>query len=331
MPDDITQAQIDILNLLKDERERWISTQTIGEKFQLSTRKVIQCLSELLRWGYRFETSRRGEIKFLAAPDILFPHEIARGLKTQIIGKEIHGFRSVGSTNSVAHRYAGKNVQEGTVIVAERQTSGRGRLGRTWLSPPKVGIYLSVILRPAIAPAQAPGLSLVAALSVAEAIRHYPKLPAMIKWPNDVLVNGKKTAGVLTELSAELDRINHLIMGIGINVNHKPNDFSPDLSDKATSLQIEQSHPIDRIRLVQAVLLQLEERYLQFLKNGLRDQLKAIKGYSLILGKQITISNDNKIQVGTAIDIDVDGALIITIGKRSRKLLSGEISLTESF
>jgi BirA family biotin operon repressor/biotin-[acetyl-CoA-carboxylase] ligase len=331
MLDDITQTQIDILNLLKDRVESWTSPKFLGERFHLSTKKVNQSLSELLRWGYRFETSRRGEIRFQTAPDILFPHEIARGLKTQVLGQEIHGFRSVSSTNSVAHRYAAKNAQEGTVIVAGRQTAGRGRLGRSWISPPKVGIYLSIILRPTVAPAQAPGLSLVAALSVAEAIRHYPGLSAMIKWPNDVLVNGKKTAGVLTELSAELDRINYLIMGVGINVNHEPNDFPPELSEKATSLQIEQGHSIDRVRLVQGVLLQLEEHYLQFLKNGLKDQRKAIKAYSSILGRQITIRHDSKIQVGTAIDIDVDGALIVTVGKRSLKLLSGEVSLAESY
>lgn len=331
MPDDITQTQIDILNLLKDDCERWTSTQTIGEKFQLSTKKVNQSLSELLRWGYRFDTSRRGEIKFLVAPDILFPHEIARGLKTQIIGREIHGFRSVGSTNSVAHRYAAKSAPEGTVIVAERQTSGRGRLGRTWLSPPRVGIYTSVILRPAIAPVQAPGSSLVAALSVAEAIRHYPGLPATIKWPNDILVKGKKAAGVLTELSAEIDRINYLIIGIGINVNHEPKDFPAELAEKATSLQMEQGCPVDRIKLLQEVLMQLEERYLQFLKSGLKDQLKAIKDYSSILGREISIRHDNKALVGTAIDIDADGALVVSIGRRTLKLLSGEVSLTESY
>jgi BirA family biotin operon repressor/biotin-[acetyl-CoA-carboxylase] ligase len=331
MPDDITQTQIDILNLLKDESERWTSTQALGEKFHLSTKKVNQSLSELLRWGYRFETSRRGEVRFKTAPDILFPHEIARGLKTQMLGCEIHGFRSVSSTNSVAHRHAIKNAPDGTIIVTGRQTAGRGRLGRSWMSPPKLGIYLSVILRPTVAPAQAPGLSLVAALSVAEAIRHYPGLSAMIKWPNDVLVNGKKVAGVLTELSAELDRINFVVIGIGINVNHEPKDFPSELADRATSLQIEQGRPVNRVRLVQEVLLQLEKRYLQFLKSGLKDQLKAIKDYSSILARQISIRHDNKTLVGTAIDIDVDGALVVSVGRRTLKLLSGEISLTESY
>jgi BirA family biotin operon repressor/biotin-[acetyl-CoA-carboxylase] ligase len=331
MPDDITQTQIDILNLLKDQNENWISPKSLGERFHLSTKKVNQSLSELLRWGYRFETNQRGEIRFQTAPDILFPHEIARGLKAQMLGREIHGFRSVGSTNGVAQRYAIKNAPDGTIIVAGRQTAGRGRLGRTWMSPPKLGIYLSVILRPTVAPAQAPGLSLVAALSVAEAIRHYPGLSAMIKWPNDVLVNGKKAAGVLTELSAELDRINFVVIGIGINVNHERKDFPIELADKATSLKIEQGCPINRVRLVQEVLPQLEKRYLQFLKSGLKDQLKAIKDYSSILARQISIRQDNKTMVGTAIDIDVDGALIVSVGKRTMKVMSGEVSLTESY
>ncbi|TFH65880.1 MAG: hypothetical protein E4G91_00800, partial [Candidatus Zixiibacteriota bacterium] len=150
MPDDVTQTQIDILNLLKDRNENWTSPKFLGERFHLSTKKVNQSLSELLRWGYRFETSRRGEVRFQTAPDILFPHEIARGLKAQMLGKDIHGFRSVSSTNGVAHRHAIRNAPEGTVIVAGRQTAGRGRLGRSWLSPPRIGIYLSVILRPTI-------------------------------------------------------------------------------------------------------------------------------------------------------------------------------------
>lgn len=331
MSDDITQTQIDILNLLKDQNDRWISTQTLAEKFHLSIKKVNQSLSELLRWGYRIETSRRGEIRLLAAPDILFPHEIVRGLKTQILGCEIHGFPSVGSTNSVASRHAIKNSPEGTIIIAGRQTAGRGRLGRSWISPPKVGIYLSTILRPAIAAAQAPGLSLVAALSVAEAIRHYPGLSAMIKWPNDVLVNGKKVAGVLTELTAELDRVNFVIIGIGINVNHEPNYFPAELADKATSLRIEQGCTVNRVKLLQEVLLRLEMRYLRFLKSGLTDQLREIKDCSSLLTRQISFQYNNKTQVGTAIDIDADGSLVVNVGERVLRLSSGEISLTESY
>jgi BirA family transcriptional regulator, biotin operon repressor / biotin---[acetyl-CoA-carboxylase] ligase len=331
MPDDITQTQIDILNQLKDQQENWTSPKSLGERLHLSIKRVNQSLSELLRWGYRFETNRRGDVRFLAAPDILFPHEITRGLRAHVVGSEIHGFRSIGSTNSVAHRHAIKNAPEGTIIIAGRQTAGRGRLGRSWMSPPKLGIYLSVILRPTVAPAQAPGLSLVAALAIAEAIRHYPGLTAMIKWPNDVLINGKKVAGVLTELSAELDRINYVIIGIGININHEVKDFPVELADKATSLRIEQGCSVNRVRLVQEILQQLEKRYLQFLKGGLKEQLKPIKDFSSILTSRISIQHDNKTLVGTAIDIDVDGALIVSVGKRTLRLSSGEISLTESY
>ena len=237
MPEDISQTQVDILNLLRDEGDGWIATKKLAEDLHLSVRAVNAGLRELLRWGYRFDTDRQGDVRLQKTPDILFPHEIARGLKTQILGHNIHGFGRVGSTNTVARRYADKGAPEGIVIVAESQTAGKGRLGRSWLSPAKLGIYVSIILRPTIAPAQAPGLSLVAALSVAESIRNCAKLQATIKWPNDVLIEDRKIAGVLTELSAEMDCVDFVIVGIGINVNQQAKDFPTELADKASSVE----------------------------------------------------------------------------------------------
>ncbi len=330
MPEDITQTHVDIIQFLRDKSD-WVSTKALAGHFKLTTPSVNESLRELLRWGYRFDTNHRGEVKFLSAPDILFAHEICRGLKTQVLGKTIYCFRSAGSTNTLAQRYAIKGAPDGTVIVAGKQTAGRGRLGRTWISPPKVGIYMSVILRPDITPAQAPGLSLVAALAVAEAIREYPQLTATIKWPNDVLISGRKVAGVLTELSAELDHVLFVIVGIGINANHQKQDFPDTLADKATSLRIACGDVVDRSAVVRNVLHHLEKRYLQFVKHGLKDQIKAIKDASSILSHTINFQQDGKTAHGTAVDIDTDGALIVTSGKRTIRLLSGEITLKENY
>jgi BirA family transcriptional regulator, biotin operon repressor / biotin---[acetyl-CoA-carboxylase] ligase len=331
MSEDITQTQIEILDWIKSQGQGFSSTRTMGERFGLSIRQINLTLRELLRWGYRFETNRRGEIRFKSAPDILFAHEITRGLQTKILGKEIRCYRSVGSSNSVAQRLALRDAPEGTIVIAGRQTAGRGRLGRNWVSPAKVGIYMSAILRPEITPAQAPGLSLVAALAVAEAIRDYPGLPAQIKWPNDVVIGGKKAAGVLTELSAEMDRTNFVIIGIGVNANHMPKDFPEDLAEKATSLRSEQGSSVDRVRLVQAIVAHLEHRYSQFLKSGLKEQLKPIKAISCLLSRRITFLIDQKAVSGIATDIDEDGSLVVSIGKRMIRLSSGEVSLAESY
>jgi BirA family biotin operon repressor/biotin-[acetyl-CoA-carboxylase] ligase len=331
MPEDISQIQIDILNLLHDKGDDWVSTKKLAEHFHLSVRAVNAGLRELLRWGYRFDTNSRGEVRLQKTPDILFPHEITRGLKTQILGCDIYGFGRVGSTNNVARRYADKGALEGTVIVAESQTAGKGRLGRSWLSPAKLGTYVSIILRPAIAPAQAPGLSLVAALSVAEAIRSHTKLHATIKWPNDVLVEGRKIAGVLTELSAELDCVDFVIVGIGINVNQQPKDFPEELADKASSLRIACGHPVSRIVLIRELLLNLEKRYLSFIKSGLKDQIKTIREYSSILSKQVSFHHNGRVLTGVAVDIDSDGLLIVNVGKHTCKLSSGEVTMTENY
>jgi BirA family transcriptional regulator, biotin operon repressor / biotin---[acetyl-CoA-carboxylase] ligase len=331
MAEDITQSQIDILNFLQDQDDTWVSIKALATQFHLTTAKVNASLRELLRWGYRFESNKRGQIRFQLAPDILFPHEIARNLKTATLGREIHAFRSAGSTNTIAQRYAERGAPNGTLIIAGRQTAGRGRLGRKWLSPAKVGIYLSLILRPKIAPAHAPGLSLIAALSVAESLARYPKLPATIKWPNDVLVHGRKVAGVLTELSAEIDRVSYVIVGIGINANQVISDFPAELAGKATSLRIESAAKVDRVKVVQNVLVHFDRRYQQFLRTGLKDQIKSIREHSAILSREITFKSSGKTMTGTAVDIDDDGSLIVNSNKRQIKLSSGEVTLAESY
>lgn len=331
MAEDITQTQMDILNRLRQTPDSFHAIKSISEWRQLSPQQVNQSLRELVHWGYRFEQNERGEIRYRSTPDILFPHEIVRGLKSPFFSANIHGYGKVVSTNTVAYRLAEKGRPEGTVIVAERQTAGKGRMGRSWSSPRKVGLYFSLILRPVIPPSQAPGLSLIAAVSIAESIRQYPKLNAAIKWPNDVLLNGKKVAGVLTELAAELDRVKFVIVGIGINVNHSGKDFPEDLTNKATSLKLESGEKIDRIRLVQLVLTNLEKRYHNFVKGGLKSQIGTIKEYSAILSRRISFRHNGKATVGLAVDIDDNGMLVVDIGKRKLAISSGEITLAENY
>jgi BirA family biotin operon repressor/biotin-[acetyl-CoA-carboxylase] ligase len=331
MAEDITQTQVDILTCLQQTPETYFSIKSICEMLHVSPQRAHQGLRELVHWGYRFDQNERGEIKYRSAPDLLFPHEIVRGLKSSLFATRIRSYGRVASTNALAYRLAERGEPEGTVVIAERQTAGKGRLGRTWSSPPKVGLYLSLILRPPISPALAPGLSLIAALSVAESIRHYPKLKAMIKWPNDVLLDGKKVAGVLTELSAELDRIRFVIVGIGINVNHSVKEFPEELRSKATSLQLEATQKVDRIKLVQLLLTNLEKRYYSFVKSGLKNQIGAIREYSALLTKKVSFKQNGKTVTGTAIDIDNNGMLVVDLGDGKVSVGSGEVSLAESY
>lgn len=331
MSEDTTQIQIDVLYYLRKHPRSYISLRKLGEKFDLSTQKIERVIAELENWGYQLLRNKSGEIRYGASPDVLFPHEIAFGLETKVLGANVYSFDRVGSTNTLAHKYAEKDEPEGTLILAERQTAGKGRLGRSWHSPAKRGVYMSLILRPQISPTLAPGLSLIAALSIAKAIRAYPGIKATIKWPNDVLYEGAKLAGVLTELAAEIDRVKYVIMGIGLNVNHEREDFPAELQHRATSLKIVAHSGIDRIRLVRELLTLLEEHYHEYLANGFKRLIKPIKSYSSVLGRTITFRQNDELCSGTAIDIDAEGLLVVKVGARTIALSSGEITMTESY
>lgn len=288
-------------------------------------------MKELGNWGYELRYNKRGDVRYLSSPDVLFPHEISFGRESAVFGFNIYSFDRVDSTNTVAQKYAARGEGEGTLIIADRQTAGRGRLGRSWHSPPGTGVYMSLILKPEIAPAAAPGLSLIAAVSVAEAVRSLTKVKASIKWPNDVLYGSRKLAGVLTELDTELDRVRHVIVGIGVNVNMEASDFPEELKDKATSLRILTGKPVDRVRLVQTILDVLEARYQSFCRDGLRGQIKKIRSLSAILGKRIRFTYNRKVLEGIAEDIDGNGQLLVRLNKELFAISSGEITLAENY
>jgi BirA family biotin operon repressor/biotin-[acetyl-CoA-carboxylase] ligase len=330
MPEDITEIQIDLLNLLR-KSQRPVPVPVLAEIMQIPPSRINRIIKELSNWGYELDRNAKGELRLAGSPDILFPHEISNGLKTKCLGQNIFSFDRVNSTNLTAYKYAERGEVEGTLVVAERQTAGKGRLGRSWSSPPKVGIYISLILRPLIPPVQAPGLSLIAAVSVAETTRQLTDLEAMIKWPNDVLIAGRKTAGVLTELTAEIDRVKFVIMGIGINVNQSDADFPAELAGKATSLKQQCGEKVDRVLFIQRLLLNLEKRYRGFIASGLTDQIDDIREYSAILGKSIRFKHNNATVTGIACDIDANGMLIVELGQNKIKVSSGEITLEENY
>ncbi len=331
MSEDITQLQIDILKELREHPRSFFAARILAERFNLPIQRVNRAIRELENWGYKLERDKKDGIRYVASPDVLFPHEIEFELSTETFAGNIYSLDRVASTNVLAHKCAEKGEAEGTLIIAERQTAGKGRLGRSWYSPARRGLYFSIILRPPIAPVQAPGISLIAALSVAEAIKARLRLPAMIKWPNDVLCHDRKVCGVLTELAAELDRVRYIIVGIGINVNHDPKDFPEDLRRKATSLKIAAGTTVGRVELLRAVLERFERHYFKFLKDGLSGAIKSIRAISSVIDREVTFRLDGQVRHGKALDITQDGMLVIESGGRTLTLGSGEISLEESY
>ena len=253
--------------------------------------------------------------------------EIHSGLKTKVFARQLHCYKRIGSTNTRAMELAEAGAPEGTVVVAEEQTLGRGRLGRSWHSPAGLGIWSSIVLRPAVTLQRASGLSLVAALAFADAAQTELGLDAQLKWPNDALLDGRKVMGVLTEVSAELDRVNHAVCGTGINVSHTPEDFPRALREQATSLAIATGQPVGRLAFYRSFLERFEKLYRQFVREGLAPLLPEYRRRSMLLGKDVTVRQGRDAISGVAEQIDDNGALIIRDGRSHVVVFAGEATL----
>lgn len=323
----LPQVAEEVLKILKKDKTRFYSVRELSTYFHVSAYGIHQAVDELKSWGYEIEEKKRKGYRLKSLPDILLPQEIKENLHTKILGKEIHAYKALKSTNELAYRLAQNDAPEGTLVISDHQTRGRGRMGRGWFSPPKVGLWLSLILRPRIPPSRAPGLSICAGLALASSVEQMTGLNAGIKWPNDCVVNGRKAAGILLELSAELDKIDFVILGVGVNVNQDRKIFPKTLVKKATSLKIELGTEVDRLRLLKLFLERFEKIYLEFRESGLETLRPNIRKFSPILGKEIKVKWGKKILKGRAKDIDENGSLIITTGGRERTISAGEVSL----
>jgi BirA family biotin operon repressor/biotin-[acetyl-CoA-carboxylase] ligase len=295
-----------------------------------TTSADFQAALKLLKtWGYEITKNAKEAYAFHTPPDTVTATEIAYGLKTKLIGKTAHSYHTVKSTNDIATQLAEQGVKEGTIVTAETQTKGRGRLGRSWHSPAGMGIYLSIILRPKFLPEDAPGVSLMTALALADTFSKYCRNEVGIKWPNDLLLNGKKTAGILTELSAERGKINHLIVGVGMNINHTTHDFPPELRMTATSLRRFVKRKIDRLELLRLFLLNFEKEYARYTKDRLKPSQKRLLKYSTLIGKRIKLDSGKVRIEGECIDIDQNGNLILEENKKRTIVSSGEVTVVK--
>ncbi|UCG69379.1 MAG: biotin--[acetyl-CoA-carboxylase] ligase [Thermoplasmata archaeon] len=251
-------------------------------------------------------------------------HEIASHLGTKIIGKTIHGFDFVLSTNDSARTFVEEGVDEGTVVFAEVQRAGKGRLNREWISP-KGGLWISIILKPNIKPKEATIMTLLAGVAVAKTLLKVYNLNASIKWPNDVLIGNKKVCGILTELRTQKDKIDHLILGIGINVNFDMKEFPEDIRAFSTTLKHEIGKEVSLGKLLSELLVEMDECY-DILNSGQPYRIiNQWKELSITLGKKVTITNVKETIEGIALDIDDTGALIVDTNEfGKRKFLTGD-------
>ena len=313
--------QEEIIEFLKKNKE-YVSGEEISDSLNISRQALWKHIQVLKDSGYDIAAIPHLGYKLESIPDRLFPSEVKYGLNTKIIGNNIHYFDNLVSTMDEAMQLALKGGKEGTLVLAETQSRGRGRMGRTWNSAKHKGIYMSLILTPQILPNQASILTLLAAVSVCEAIKKAFGIEVNIKWPNDILIGHKKLAGILTELDAELDAVRFIIIGLGINVN---ND-SKTLVNGASSLSEEIGKPLNRVELLQAILRSLEENYLLFKRSGPDAVTGKWRHYNSTLGKRVRISCHNKHIEGEASDIDSDGALLLRADSGIvHKVTSGDV------
>ncbi len=262
--------------------------------------------------------------------DSLTPEAVVTGLMSRVFGRrDYFYYREIDSTNNRALELAADGYPEGTVVVAETQTAGRGRRGRTWYSPPRHGIYLSVILRPQLPVREIPRVSLVIGVAVAETLEAAFQLPARIKWPNDILINNRKIAGVLSEVVTGSQGIDCIVTGIGLNINNPLQDFPGELRTAPTSVLAEKETPVSRVRVLQELLMHLETRYYQLLEGNFNGILDKGKSLSTVIGKEVEYDSQNGLAIGQAVDIDDNGFLLVK--DKSGKIhtvTSGEVYLS---
>lgn len=319
----------EILHLLREDASGFISGEEISRRLHVSRTAIWKRIRHLRSLGYEIEASTRSGYRLTQSPDILSPSEIKPFLKTKWLGKTIHYFHTLDSTNSRAYELATRGAEEGEVVIAESQTKGKGRLGRNWYSPPHLNLYLSVILRPPLPPQKAPLITLMAAVATAEAIRHYSGLRPLIKWPNDLLLNGRKMAGLLNEIQSETDRIHFVILGIGVNLNIDSKTFPKEIGSMATSLKEETGGKVSRKAFLASLLKELEKWYALFLKEDGAVILKSWRTWAQIKGRHIKMTSFGETIEGMAIDVDSEGALIIETrhGER-KKVVAGDVEYT---
>ena len=301
-----------------------VSGAELSETLGISRAAIWARIEELRKLGYDIEASPHLGYRLLGVPDLLHADDLVSRLgKTKVIGRDVRVFEETTSTNDVVEKLARDGVKEGAVVFAESQTKGRGRLGRKWMSPARKGLWFSILLRPGLRPQQATQLTVAGATALWRAIESQTALRPEIKWPNDILVRGKKVAGILTELSAELDRVKHVILGIGVDVNQSAGEFPSELRKSATSLRIETGRLISRPELAVAILRELDSDYSRVSAGRFAAIADEWEEHCTTIGRDVTIRIGDRQIRGRAESLGEDGALLLRTDHGHLERISG--------
>ncbi len=320
-----------LLSYLKEDRGRWVSGESLSRKMAITRSAVWKQVHRLTEEGYVIDSSRKKGYLFRQSSDRLLLNEIREGLGTEVFGKrDIAYFNETDSTNLRAKDLAEQGAPEGTVVIAESQTQGRGRRGRAWFSPAGEGIYVSVILRPALSANEVARLTLLTAVAVAETLLSLTPLGVRIKWPNDIMLKGKKLAGILTQVSTEMDTVDYVVVGLGLNVNTPKSGFPRSLRDKATSVRIETGEPFPRIGLLRLYLERFEDCYGTFKTAGFKPILERWRALSDIIGRRVRVDLLTHRYTGEVLEIDQDGVLILRDHEGAlQRVVSADVTLLD--
>ncbi|MBI2111319.1 MAG: biotin--[acetyl-CoA-carboxylase] ligase [Nitrosarchaeum sp.] len=320
---------VKVLSFLKSHNTEYLSGQDLSDVLRISRVAVWKHIKKIRELGYKIESKQKLGYRLESNTDILLPWEITSGLKTKIFGKQVYYFDSIDSTQTQAMKIASDEANNGTVIIAEKQTGGKGRLGRKWISP-KGGIWLSIILHPEFDISVITLFPIASALALSNAIEKTLNIKSELKWPNDITIKGKKVAGMLVDASLESNKIENLILGVGINFNVDVKQIEKILKNTPNFYGIaslsEQNKTVKSILLVQSFLMELEQIYnllnTGYTKKIIRDWTRR----SSTIGQNIELSTENGKIRGKAIRIDEDGALVILENKKNRRITSGDIT-----
>lgn len=318
-------TKLDILTALR-EADSYVSGQDLCNQLGISRTAVWKAVKQLEKEGYEIEAVQNRGYRLLSVPDILSENELRSIRQTKWIGEKICYYDVIDSTNTEAKRLAEEGAEDGTLVLADQQTSGKGRRGRSFSSRSGIGIYMTLLLRPDILPGQASMLTLVAAMAVAKGLEQATQVKSQIKWPNDIILSGKKVCGILTEMSAQIEYINYVVVGIGINVSNEK--FEEEIADVATSLYIETGKKYKRADIVEAIMEQFEIYYQKYLETGdLSNIMEAYNEQLINRGQKVCVLDPKGSYEGIARGITATGELIVETEEGEKQISSGEVSV----
>jgi len=311
-----------IIDFLK-KKSGYVSGEDLSSYLKISRQALWKHIQNLRELDYDIVAVPHLGYRLLALPDRLLPFEVSDGLHTRFIGRKIYYFETIPSTMDIAIKLGLDNALQGSLVLAEAQTKGRGRMSRQWYSPKYKGIYLSLLLRPKFMLSETPLLTLLSAVSICEAVEEKTGLECRIKWPNDILLGNKKVGGILTELNAETDEMRFVVIGIGLNVNNTKDN----LAAQATSLKEHLKQDINRLALLQEILRRLENNYLLLEAKGGAPIIAKWRTFNFTLGKRVKVTSHHRHLEGQAVDIDQDGSLLVRKDSGTvEKITAGDVT-----